>query len=526
MEKTFKYLPVFFLVFIGTVILSISFEIKGKSLFFSSAHAGFFDRDLELFEETVELVAEKYVYPPNFKTLFEGAIEGMVKSIDDEKLAHKKRPEFQTLTWKGRTLRFHLTYEHQENFASFVNVYNFLVDEFEGKASKSKLEQAAIRGLMDTLDPYSQFMDNEVFSRSMRDTEGKYGGLGMLITMRDKRLEVVDTMRNSPARRAGIKAGDIFVSADGKDVANIQIEELADRLRGYPDTQVKLSLKRPSDESIQEYTLTREIIEIETVRYETLDGLVGHISITSFSKQTDNQLEDAFKQAKKDKVKGFILDLRDNPGGLLTQSVKVAGHFLSPNRLVVYTRGRDKQDYSEYRAEYDNSQRNTPVVVLVSGSSASASEIVAGALRDVGKALILGETSYGKGSVQTIFRISDGAGLRLTTSKYYTPSGIDITEHGIIPDIMVETDLGKDVAEEGIPEDDIYHKKKTTLPGFPSLRLKEKDVEKIVIQSGGKLDRGHDALLGLAQMALKNINTADKKNTLEKVRELAANIIY
>ncbi len=526
MEKTFKYLPVVFLVFIGTLILSISLEVRGKSLFFSSAHAGFFDRDLELFEETVDLVAEKYVYPPNFKKLFDGAIENMVKSIEDEKLVHSKRPNFQSLTWKGRTIRFHLTYEQDENFASFVSVYNFLVDEFEGTTTKEKLELSAIRGLIETLDPYSQFMDKEVFNRSMRDTEGKYGGLGMLITMKDKKLEVVDTMRNSPAQRAGITAGDIFVSAAGKETKDIHIEDLAERLRGYPDTQVKLSLKRPADEVVRDYTLTREIIEIETVQYETLDGHVGHIRISGFSKQTDSQLADAFKQAKKDKVKGFILDLRDNPGGLLTQSVKVAGHFLLHNRLVVYTRGREKQDYYEYRADYDNSLHNAPVVALVNGNSASASEIVAGALRDVGRALILGETSYGKGSVQTIFRISDGAGLRLTTSKYYTPSGIDITEHGIIPDILVETDLGENESEEEAPDDEIYHKKKTALPGFPSLRLKEKDVEKIVIQSGGKIDRDHDPLLGLAQMALKNIVKADKKNTLEKVRELAANIIY
>lgn len=524
MEKTFKFLPVFFLALIGSILLSVSFEVSGKSLFFSRAHAGFFDRDLELFDETVELVAEKYVYPPDFKKMFEGAVDGMVDSIEEEKLIHNKRQDYRSLTWKGTTHRYRMNYDQDENLSSFTDIYNFLLDGFEEKTSKEKLEQAAIQGLISTLDPYSQFMDKEVFDRSMRDTEGKYGGLGMLITMKDKRLEVVETMRKSPARKAGIQAGDVFVSADGRDVKNIHIEELAERLRGYPDTQVELSLKRPADGKTREYKLTRKIIEIETVMYETLEGPVGHIRITGFSKQTDTQLEEAFTQAKKDKVNGFIIDLRDNPGGLLTQSVKVAGHFLFHNRLVVYTRGRDKRDYYEYRAEFDNSQSNAPVVVLLNGNSASASEIVAGALRDVGRALILGETSYGKGSVQTIFRISDGAGLRLTTSKYYTPSGIDITEHGIIPDIMIEEDTDK--SEEELPDDDIYHKKKTSLPGYPSLHLKEKDVEKIVIKAGGKIDSDHDSLLGLAQMALKNIVKADKKNTLEKVRELAANIIY
>ena len=294
---------------------------------------------------------------------------------------------------------------------------------------------------MSSLDTYSQYMDEDSFKKSMRDTEGKYGGLGMVITMKDNRLYVVKTMRDSPAERSGILADDSFVSVNGKKIVEMHIEELANLLRGYPDTKVTLTLERPSEKRKRTYTLTREIILISTVEYKTLDNQIGYLKINSFSKQTEKQLKEGMEQAKEDGVKGFVLDLRENPGGLLTQSVKVASHFLFKGRMVVYTQGRAKNDYHEYRGLYRDSLYQVPVAILINQYSASASEIVAGALRDSGKALIIGENSYGKGSVQTIFRLSDGSGLRLTTSKYYTPSGIDITKHGIVPEIHIVNDV-------------------------------------------------------------------------------------
>lgn len=492
------------------------------------AHAGFFSQDLELFEEVVDLVSDKYVYPPDYRKLFEGAFEGMVAFVDDKELIHQKAGAKGMLRWKGRNLPYRLTYNFKDNMNALKKAYYFLAEGMDEKSLNRDLEFAGINGMMETLDLYSQFMDQSMFDRSMRDTEGKYGGLGMLITMKDKRLEVVKTMPNSPARKAGILSGDLFVKADGRDVKDTQIEDLAEMLRGYPDTRVSISLERPSEKKIYDYELTRKTIEIESVHYEKLAGPVGHIRITSFSKQTDEQLIVALQQAKKDRVRGYILDLRDNPGGLLTQSVKVAGHFLSPNRLVVYTQGRTRSNYQEYRSEIENTLHEKPIVALINGNSASASEIVAGALRDVGLALVLGETSYGKGSVQTIFRISEGAGLRLTTSKYYTPSGIDITEHGIIPDIMVEDDQfeTEKTADTNTEVDAVFQHKKSPLPGYPSIRMKLSDVEKLVRSRGIKLDEEHDPLLGFAQMSLENIVTADKLKTLEHAKELAANIIY
>ena len=207
---------------------------------------------------------------------------------------------------------------------------------------------------MGSLDPYSKYMDADSFNKSMRDTEGKYGGLGMIITMKDNRLYVVKTIKNSPARRAGIQPDDIFEKVNGTNIEKTQISELADKLRGQPGTEVTVTLYRPSEKKKYSHTLNREIISIETVEYQTLKNSVGSIKITSFSKQTNDQLKEALTKAKQDKVKGFILDLRDNPGGLLEQSVKIASHFLYRNRLVVYTQGREQTDRDEYRAQYQN----------------------------------------------------------------------------------------------------------------------------------------------------------------------------
>ncbi|PIQ98085.1 MAG: peptidase S41, partial [Nitrospinae bacterium CG11_big_fil_rev_8_21_14_0_20_56_8] len=295
-------------------------------------------------------------------------------------------------------------------------------------------------------------------------------------------------------------------------------------LRGFPNTKATFTLFRPSENREKTYTLTREIIEIETVTYEKLEDQIAHIRIASFSKQTNDQLEAALDQAKKDGALSFILDLRDNPGGLLTQSVKVASHFTSDDRLIVYTKGRDAGQYQEYHAENKGNLQNMPVVILVNQYSASASEIVAGALRDAGKALVMGETSYGKGSVQTIFRINDGAGLRITTSKYFTPSGIDITEYGIIPDIMIEKTDPEPAGDPKPGEERI--KPKPSLPGLPAIRLKLSDVTKLLQDQGIVVDNGHDPLLRFAQSTIKNIRVANKKVTLEKARELAANIQY
>ena len=496
---------------------------KPVSALLSTAEAGFFSNDLELFEEVVDLVGDKYVYPPDYKKMFMASIDEMVRTLDDENIITTDNPGGQTISRFDSSIHYQLNFNREHDLEAFKKIYYFLHEESKSKLSKEELETAAVTGLMNSLDPYSQYMDAEVFGKSMRDTEGKYGGLGMVITMKDSRLYVVKTMKNSPAQRAGILPDDIFEKCNGEDISKTQISELADMLRGYPDTKVTISLHRQSDKRERTYTLTREIISIETVEYETLEDNIGSIKITSFSKQTNDQLKEALAKSKQDKVRGFILDLRDNPGGLLDQSVKVSSHFLYRNRLVVYTQGRESTDHNEYRAQYKNSLHFMPVIILINEYSASAAEIVAGALRDSGKALIIGENSYGKGTVQTIFRTSDGSGLRLTTSKYYTPSGTDITAHGIIPEIRIIQDY---IPEEGSQAEE---KSKIESPQFDSgslIKLKESEVKNYIQKKNYATEESADPTFQFAKMVIKNVAVANKKKTLEKARELAANIHY
>jgi carboxyl-terminal processing protease len=483
------------------------------------AHAGFFDDDLDVFDEVLELVADNYVYPPDFKKLFTTAIDAMVKTVEKENITVTSVYSGKTLEANGEKFSYRLSFNKDENLQALQGVYNFISRELKGKISKKDLEKAGIDGLMNSLDPYSLYMDKEEFEASMRDTEGQYGGVGMVITLMDNRLTVVRVIKNSPSDRAGILPQDIITRVEGQEIKGMQIHELAAKLRGYPNTQVDIDVYRPSTKVTQLTTLTREIISIETVQYKYLGDRTGYISISSFSKQTNDQLEEALKKGEEDGVQAFILDLRDNPGGLLSQSVKVASHFLEEGQLVVYTQGRDRNDTQQYDSVYDDRWSKKPLAVLINGHSASASEIVSGSLKDAGKALILGERSYGKGSVQTIFRMSDSSGLRLTTSKYYTPSGIDITIHGIVPEIQIERDV------TGLPNDTPSNKLKNAKPPIVKpIVVKESELQKFLKKRKETINDDTDLLVAFAKMAINNPPQPTKGHALAKARELAEDI--
>ena len=481
------------------------------------AHAGFFDDDLDVFDEVLSLVAGNYVYPPDFRKLFTAATDAMLKTVEKENLTVTSVYTGKTLETNGKKFSYQLNFNKDENMKALQGVYDFISREFKGKVSKKDLEKAGIDGLMDSLDPYSLYMDKEEFEASMRDTEGEYGGVGMVITLVDNQLTVVRVIKNSPSDRAGILPDDIITRVDKQEIKGMQIHELASKLRGYPNTQVNIDVYRPSTKVTQLTTLTREIISIETVQYKYLGDQTGYIRISSFSKKTDDQLEAAFEKAEKDGVQAFVLDLRDNPGGLLSQSVKVASHFLEEGQLIVYTQGRDRHDTQQYESVYDDRWSKKPLAVLINGHSASASEIVSGSLKDAGKALILGERSYGKGSVQTIFRMSDSSGLRLTTSKYYTPSGIDITVNGIAPEIQIERDIS------GLPSDNAPSgKSKTTkTPVIKPIIVKESEVQDFLKKRGETVKGDTDLLVAFAKMTINNPPQPTKGHALAKARELA-----
>ena len=515
-KSSLKYL-------LGTLFVLLAFFLASPASFQSGifqtppAHAGFFDDDLDIFDEVLELVADNYVYPPDFKKLFTAATDAMVKTAEKENLTVTSTQSGKTLEANGKKFSYQLSFNKDKNMQALQGIYDFVSREYKGKISKKDLEKAGVNGLMGSLDPYSLYMDKEEFEASMRDTEGQYGGVGMVITLVDNRLTVVRVIKGSPSDRAGILPDDIITRVDKQEIKGMQIHELAAKLRGYPNTQVDIDVYRPSTKVTQLTTLTREIISIETVQYKYLGDQTGYIRISSFSKKTNDQLENAFEKAEQDGVQAFVLDLRDNPGGLLSQSVKVASHFLEEGQLVVYTQGRDRHDTQQYDSVYDDRWSKKPLAVLINGHSASASEIVSGSLKDAGKALILGERSYGKGSVQTIFRMSDSSGLRLTTSKYYTPSGIDITVNGISPEIEIERDI------TGLPNDNTppgKHKDPKTQVIKP-VTVKESEIQDFLKKKGETVKGETDLLVAFAKMAINNPPQPTKSHALAKARELA-----
>jgi len=313
------------------------------------------------------------------------------------------------------------------------------------KLTYRDLAYAAAKGIVKVLDPHSQFMDPAVYHELQDDTEGQFGGLGLVVTVRSNYVTVVTPMEDTPGFRAGILAGDRIIRIDGEDAVKMSQEDAVKRLRGEPGTRVTITIQRPSSGLVKSFTLTRAVIQMKMVEdingkkeFPLNGGKVGYVCITQFGDRTGDELEAALRKLRAQGMKALILDLRWNPGGLLDEAVDVSQRFLPRGQLIVSTEGRDPAQNSIRRAAGRGDElHGLPVVVLVNLSSASASEIVAGCLQDLHRAIILGEKTFGKGSVQSIFPLDDGSALKLTTAKYYTPSHRVIHEHGITPDIIV-----------------------------------------------------------------------------------------
>lgn len=325
------------------------------------------------------------------------------------------------------------TYEELKTFSEVLNqVQRHYVDETKAK----DLIQGAIRGMLATLDPHSAYMTPEMYKEMQVETKGEFGGVGIQIGVKDNRLAVIAPIEGTPAYRAGIKAGDFIVKVNDETTKDLTLMDAVQKMRGPKGSKVNLTIQRDGTPEPLVFTLVRDTIKIESVKSKMIDNL-GYVRLTQFQEATGRDLAKAIKQFKEQKAQGAILDLRNNPGGLLTAAVDVSEQFLPSGKLVVYTKSRDgKKD--EWFAKSKDQLEDLPVIVLVNEGSASASEIVAGALQDWGRAVVVGTTSFGKGSVQTILALGDGSGLRLTTAKYYTPKGRTIQSTGITPDIVVK----------------------------------------------------------------------------------------
>lgn len=352
----------------------------------------------------------------------------------------------------------------QENsYSETYKQLNLFGDVFERTRSQyvepvedKTLVENAINGMLSSLDPHSGYLNEESFNEMRVNTKGEFGGLGIEVTMENGFVKVVSPIDDTPAFRAGVLAGDYIVEIDGETVMGMALSDAVDKMRGKVGSEIKLVIRRESEPEPIELTLTRDIIKIQSVRFHT-EGNAGYIRITTFNQNTQPGLDKAIEEIKKElgtKLIGYVLDLRNNPGGLLDQAISVSDTFLDHGEIVS-TRGRHESDTKRDNATAGDAADGLPMVVLINGGSASASEIVSGALQDHKRAILLGTKSFGKGSVQTVIPLPGHGAMRLTTARYYTPSGRSIQATGIEPDILVEPAKIEALKITGISESDL-----------------------------------------------------------------------
>ena len=327
--------------------------------------------------------------------------------------------------------------ETYKNLEVFSNVLSLTQQNYVDDIDTKDALEGAIKGLLSSLDPHSSFLKPDDFKELQDDTKGSFNGIGIEITLKDNMLTVVAPIEDTPAFKAGIQSGDTIIKIEDEFTKDMSIFEAVKQLRGPKGSEVTISIHREGWTDLEEFTIVRDVIPIHSVRSDTLESGYGYIRISNFQRNTTKDLKNSIKELLAEaSLKGLVLDLRNSPGGLLDVSVKVADIFLNEG-IIVSTRGRIKDQNLEFSAHGEGPDYDFPIVVLINGGTASASEIVAGALQDHERALIMGTQSFGKGSVQTIIPMADGAGLRLTTARYYTPNGTSIQATGITPDVLV-----------------------------------------------------------------------------------------
>jgi carboxyl-terminal processing protease len=341
-----------------------------------------------------------------------------------------------------------------EQLRLFTEVLSIVQNQYVDEVPPKDLIYNAIKGTLRGLDPHSSFLDPESYREMQVETTGSFGGLGIEITLKDDILTVVAPIEGTPAYRAGLQTGDRIVKIDGLATKDMQLPDAVKRMRGKPGTKVIISIVREGWTEPQDFDIVREQIRVHSVRSSDLGSGIAYIKLRQFQEQSPGDLAAALEKASKSGMKALILDLRNNPGGLLTAAVEVTEEFVDDGKLVVYTEGRVRNQNMRFSAHAKKSYGTLPMVVMVNQGSASASEIVAGALQDWGRAMVVGTQTFGKGSVQTIIPLSDGSGLRLTTAKYFTPKGRSIHGKGITPDIVVEAPKEPAAKDRPLPSPD------------------------------------------------------------------------
>ncbi|MFA6054534.1 MAG: S41 family peptidase [Thermodesulfovibrionales bacterium] len=347
--------------------------------------------------------------------------------------------------------------EGYEELKVFTEALSLVRKNYVEDVKPKVLIYGAIKGMLSSLDPHSAFMSPEQYKEMQVDTKGEFGGLGIQIGMKDGMLTVIAPLEDTPAYKVGIKSGDKIIKINNEFTKDMGLHDAVSKMRGAPSTSVIITILREGWKETKDFTIVREVIKIKSVKYKVLEDGIGYVKLTQFQEQTSSDLSAAMESLAKENINALILDLRNNPGGLLNSAVDVSSRFLQSGKLVVFIKDK-KGDKIEYKSSKNKTDFNLPMIVLVNQGSASASEIVAGALKDWNKAVLIGTQTFGKGSVQSVVPLGDGSALRLTTARYYTPKGTSIQTTGIAPDILVKPEL------------------KNGTKGHPAIR--EKDLEK------------------------------------------------
>ena len=401
----------------------------------------------EVFVEVTRVV-ESAFWDAN-KLSPQGLLKGAVEGVDAD-----LRRQGGTIGYKGEQAVISLNGHSKivdlssiESFAemvhAFIDIYGFILQHQRLNGHATNWEYRAIEGMVKSLDGNSAFMPPHEFREMQEETRGSFGGIGIRIGVEDGQVLIVEPMEGTPAAKAGLKQGDRIVKIDGQPTQGLTLQDAVRRMRGPIGSRVVLSIVRRAGGESEDVSLMRAKIDLKTVESQLLDGNTGYIKVRGFHETTLQEMEKALNRLTQQNMEGLVLDLRNNPGGLLSQSVKVCNLFVDEGLLVVSTEGRVRNQNSRFMANGGGQYRQYPLIVLINAGSASGSEIVAGALQDLQKATIIGTKSYGKGSVQTIFPLQDGSGLRLTTAHYFTPNARSIDHVGIVPDIELANE-GKD----------------------------------------------------------------------------------
>ena len=380
--------------------------------------------------------------------------------------------------------------EQYEPLKQFSQVMDLIENTYVRDVNRDELIKGAIEGMLKNLDPHSAYLDKESFQDMQVETSGEFSGIGIEITILNGKLTVVSPIEDTPAFEAGLKAGDVILEIDGEPTQDISIMDAVHKIRGPKGEEVELTILHQGSNRPEKITVVRDVIPLDSVKSEELEPGYHYLRITNFNENTTTELQHAIEEIRQH-GKGVILDLRNNPGGLLNQAVSVSDSFLSDGRIV-YTKGKVKQAQMSFSAKDEKDDLHLPLVVLINAGTASASEIVAGALQDHKRALVVGERSFGKGSVQTVIPLADGSGIKLTTARYYTPGGNSIQAEGITPDLVVpfvarKKDEEKPFSFPAVREKDLSGHLEKEPTGDKSERLANGDKVELMLKNDNQL---------------------------------------